>query len=1043
MISFSSITMVNEYLDMLKAEKKNLIIFSFKDNIGYWFNQKIQSKFHKLGLQETLLGKSFVGYTAIICKGEVIHENLSDEDEISECTLSIDGLDISVKSKPFRSGNESSIVINGKDYSVNDRGLNIVIFDLSNNILIDSVSFDTHVQEYYCTRIKEHYDIGVVGCWWGSNYGSCLNGYAIYKILKSFGLSVWMINRHDLGARRDTQNYRFVKRVYPCDEISPIIPMDRMHEINDRCDIFLAGSDQIWKYFLNRIFDMEYMLNFVDDKKKKLSFGSSFGHGWDTTPKEKLPYTKHLMQRFHAISVREESGVEICKDVYGLKAEKTIEPVFCLDITQYNELVHNFPSDLKIKEPFILTYILDPTPEIRKAIISYSKLTGMQVYNVLDLDFQVYDENVKALNLPNTLPQISPEDLMRLYSKCSFVITDSFHGTSFSIIFNKPFISITNYKRGAVRFSELLEKFGLLNRLITETDNIPVNRRFLDVINYEPVNRIIKHERDNSVEWLKKAIDTPLEKMNPIIIPENTVASSGMTIKCTGCSACVNICPVNALDLHPNKFGYYTPSLNIEKCISCGKCVKTCPDLNLPQKTNSKTPTCYSVVASSKELLQKCSSGGAFPLLAAEILKSNGYVVGAAWAQDLTVKHIIIDNLTDLEKLQKSKYLQSFLGNTFQQIKTILLTGKSVLFTGCPCQIAGLKAYLGRDYDNLFTIDLLCGNAPSSMFFKKYIEDSFPNGVSKYGFRHKIQGWNADCVTVTVTDGTQLVLRGGKQDNYQRVYHNHTMCPPHCENCKYQSLPRYGDLTIGDFWGIENRDASIDASKGVSVILCNNSKGKELLNKIPKEKLSVKKEVPLKWLGGNGYALEGCHNYCSNKRDKFYDAIKKMSFSKAVNYALKPNHGSYNPIYSDSNALLQYASSAIHFKFDPNIWEEHFIDGHPTLIVRSGMSKVGNYATLSLCKGLTKGKRYKFSTSFKVKTDSPIINFHIKDSGSNYCQIIYSYNTQKDDCNRPWQKIEIEFSPDSNIYDEFMIGASQISGSENYIAFEYINIAEL
>jgi len=351
---------------------------------------------------------------------------------------------------------------------------------------------------------------------------------------------------------------------------------------------------------------------------------------------------------------------------------------------------------------------------------------------------------------------------------------------------------------------------------------------------------------------------------------------------CTGCGACISACPKDALSLASDVLGYYRSTLNKSKCIDCGLCVKVCPAHKLPEKTNNPEPRLYAFVAADTDLLFKSSSGGIFSLLAKEAFKLGGYVGGAAWRDDFSVEHILIDNENDMPKLRKSKYLQSYLGNIGRKIKQLLDNNRFVLFSGCPCQIAGLKSYLGKEYNNLLLVDLLCANLPSTMFFKKYLADNFGEGkVKDYTFRYKSK--NADCVTVTVTltSGDSFIRRGTKKDTYQSVYHNHTMCPPHCEKCIYQALPRYGDLTIGDFWGLKKRDPSIDYKNGISAILVNNDKGAEFLKRISSDEIAVMKEEPLSFLGGNGYAVKG-HNYASSHRDEFYKMIENSGFNQTV-----------------------------------------------------------------------------------------------------------------------------------------------------------------
>lgn len=891
--------------------------------------------------------------------------------------------------------------------------------------------------------MKQHYDVCIAGFWYGSNYGSLLNGYAMYRILKDLGKEVLMMQKP--GATENDQeiktghNVRFVKKYYDNEDISPILSYEKLPELNEVCDCFCAGSDQIWNYNLS--FHENLYLPFVQEGKKLISFSTSFGHKRDKTPEEAKPRIKKYLQRYNAISVREQFDVDILHNNYGLKSTLLFEPVFCLDKKYYTDLAKN--ASFEEKEPYLLTYILDPTPEKREAIQFYGEKMGIKVVNILNGVESVWNRNKNLLNLPNVVEHVEAEDFLKAFMNASYVITDSFHGSAFSIIFNKPFLAIGNYGRGYERFIDLLGRLKLLDRLVTDPKNIPHDENYLKEINYDETNTIIQREAKRTVDWVKKAIETPIENMNSVNLPGKAVTTLLKKDMCMGCGACVSCCPTEALTLKSDDIGYYRSTIDYDKCVDCGKCADICPSIKLPEKVNNKKPKCFEFIAADEQILYNSSSGGVFQILAEQILSEGGCVVGASWTNDFSVKHIIIDDAKDLHKLQKSKYMQSYTGNIFKQIKEKLDNDILVLFSGCPCQVAGLKSYLGKDYKNLILIDILCSYAPSPKFFKKYIEEAFPKGIEHYEFRHKSEKYNWDCVTVKITtaDGIDKVYKGGGQDSYQRVFHNHVMCSVHCENCKYQTIPRFGDITIGDFWGIERRDTLIDAKKGVSVVLCNNDKAEKILKNIPKEKIGVFKEVPLSWLGGNGYANHGS-NYSSPARDSFYASINKMEFSKAADYALKPNHGQINKIYTNSNTPLQFDSNCLRFKFDGNIWEQHTILGKPVLIVKPGMSKVGRYATLPLCKSLIKDKEYYFKIKFRIRTEAKNINFHIKDSGSNYYQIVLSYKLTGDRMNYDWIETKTKFKPNSNLFDEFMIGASQIRGEGNHISIDYINIEE-
>ena len=338
---------------------------------------------------------------------------------------------------------------------------------------------------------------------------------------------------------------------------------------------------------------------------------------------------------------------------------------------------------------------------------------------------------------------------------------------------------------------------------------------------------------------------------------------------------------------------------------------------------------------------------------------------------------------------------------------------------------------------------MLCGNAPSPLFFKKYLTESFGDQVKRYEFRHKSDShrWDSIHVKIEMKDGTSITRSGPRKDDYQRVYHNHTMCAPHCENCRYQAFPRVGDLTMGDFWGIGKREPDLNTTKGVSIVLCNNSKGQTFFDELPKDSWRIRKKVPLEWMGGNGYSRNGGNNYCSPYRDVFYKEIQTRTFKEAVNYALKPNHGVFREAYSNSNTALQIDSKMQRFHFESAYWEELMIDGRTTLIVKNNMwHENGHYARMSLSGLLNPKQRWRFDCRFKVKSKSEILNFHVIDSGSNILQVIHSEHIKGRNNGEHWIEVNTTFRPDTDFYDEFMVGASQISGPNNYLMFDYISI---
>lgn len=1038
---------IKEYLKLLNEIKQyNVsIILSVCDTPGSKMPIDVLDTVKELGFKSFTneLWRMYIGIN--IADKEIIDKTAGQIDEKLYLEKNVSGNHIEIKSEAWRNGNISVIRVNGVDYSTNMRGINIVVLSLDENNIIDSIAYDSHEIPERFTRNKwleqrnKHYDIGMLGWWYGENYGSMLTYFALHQTLKSMGYTILMLHEatgYQKGRVRWSNNIapmRFAQAHY---DFTQQVDYREMKRYNDVCDMFLVGSDQLWNPDIGRVND-DCFFDFASENKKLISYSTSFGNKDTRRFKgDFLIRNRKNLQRFNAISVREDYAVDIAENIFGVKAVQVIDPVFLPDITEYLSAAEN--ATVKPEGRYLLAFILDPNENKKRRILEIAEKLALETIYYLTDPYKQRIEQAKAIfNAPNMyqIEEISPMNFLYAYKNAAYIVTDSFHGTCFSYIFHKNFNVFYNNKRGSDRFISLMQIMHLENRRIYEDGQAETD---LSEVDFSLAENNIRIQKERSIAWLKNVLETPIEKMPSILLPDKAITAHLNKDFCMGCSACVNICPTNALELKQDELGYYRAVINYDLCVNCGNCKDVCPSYKLPEKNNMVNPKCFEFITADTGLLQKSSSGGVFGMLAEVVLQQQGAVVGAAWKCDFSVEHIIIEDIKELYRLQKSKYLQSYIGNILKEVKKKLENGQIVLFSGCPCQIAGLLSYLGKNYKNLVTVDLLCGNAPSTMFFQKYLQEEFPQGLKSYEFRHKVQGWNADCVTVTVTDGSSEVRRGGAQDNYQRVYHNHVMCAPHCEQCKFQSLPRYGDITIGDFWGISKKDPTVDTKGGVSAVLINSEKGAEFFDSIDKNRIKVKKEVPVEWLAGNGF-VNGNSNWCSPKRNDFYKAIKTMSFLEASDYALKPGRGEDKMFFPDKVNYLNYSSTRLRFKYDSAFWDEKRLWGYQTLMVKPGEAKVGRYACLSLYSVLGKGKKYRLYFRFKINTESDFLNLHIKDSGTNFHQLIYSYKVQHTD---QWQTVDIEFRPKSNIYDEFMIGASQLTGKGNYLCIDCIHIME-
>ena len=302
--------------------------------------------------------------------------------------------------------------------------------------------------------------------------------------------------------------------------------------------------------------------------------------------------------------------------------------------------------------------------------------------------------------------------------------------------------------------------------------------------------------------------------------------------RCTGCTACINICPKGAITMVEDTDGFKYPVINQDKCINCGLCVKTCPVLNT--KENESLNKCHVGYNKSEEVRSNSSSGGIFSLIANYILEQKGIVIGAAFNKENELKHIAIEKTKDLNKLMGSKYLQSDLTDIFKYIKDNIKDRK-ILFVGTPCQVGGLKAFIKNDYNNLICVDLVCHGVPSPKLFKKYIEElENENGkLLNYNFRDNSTGWDTYSNTATFKEKT--ITEDRKQSKYMKLFLSDVALRQSCFNCNFKLGNKYSDITLGDFWGIKNHYPEMYNKSGVSAIIINTEKGNELFNNINKD----------------------------------------------------------------------------------------------------------------------------------------------------------------------------------------------------------------
>ena len=333
--------------------------------------------------------------------------------------------------------------------------------------------------------------------------------------------------------------------------------------------------------------------------------------------------------------------------------------------------------------------------------------------------------------------------------------------------------------------------------------------------------------------------------------------------------------------------GFLYPQVDISKCVDCHLCEKVCPVIN---QYDTRTPlNVYAAKNSDDEVRHQSSSGGIFTLLAEQTIKDGGVVFGACWDKDWNVKHDYIDNISDLQKFRSSKYLQSVIGDNYLKTEQFLRIGRKVMFTGTPCQIAGLKHFLRKEYDNLLAVEIICHSVPSPGVWQQYLTTRLhtlkwnKSDIRNISFRDKKTGWKTYSFVIENKDGnifTELssrnaFMRGFLADLYTR---------PSCHACPAKQLKSGSDLTLGDFWGIESLMPEIDDDKGVSAIIVNTERGHQLLKSIGDFEF---KEVSWSFLCDKNSALMESVLEPS-QRKYFFDNDGKSFEQKVKKYCSQP-----------------------------------------------------------------------------------------------------------------------------------------------------------
>lgn len=764
----------------------------------------------------------------------------------------------------------------------------------------------------------------------GANYGTMLQSFALFHAIKNLGYECEVIgadefytrpipNPDELGIhskeydkqRTQLTFEKFIAHGLKFNRILGDIPANakltasQAEEIK-KFDAFVCGSDQIWvpDFFW---FCAKRYLQFAPEEKR-IAYAPSLG--WnkiEARAVKNIPQWRDWLCSVKYLSCRETSGSEIVEKMTGRTVTTVLDPTFLLRPEDWNRLlpygvIADKPHKILMSgKPYMVAYLLDTYDTYNDYVRRLASRLGLDVVWLTGRD------NVGPIQRNCT--DTDPSGFVELIRHASFVCADGFHGTCFSLNFSKPFALLrkNNTAGNDSRMQDLMARLGVSGRIVKVGDSPDTIEPVMD---YASIRKHIEAEREHSLEYLNSALEGACEgrgmlydklkqtagKVMAFVQSEPKEVRLPRTINrvplddpnnCTGCGACMNMCPKDAIQMVPDKNGFLNPVVDDAKCIRCGKCLNNCPLRKRPQLyLREKLTKAYAAWATNPFIVSRSASGGMFPLMANWMFENGGVAYGVAWDNDMNARTVCATNKEELRPLCGSKYVQADTGYIFKDVKEKLQKGIPVLFSGTSCQVAGLYAYLEGDHELLITTDLICSGVPSPMVFKKYLawrESQLGSKIINVEFRSKRKGGWGGWLRFDLQSGKSFEIPL-YQEEYGILFGQHMLQRPSCFVCRFRGIEkRWADITIGDFWGIGNHGTvfSYEKSQGISVVLPNSIKGRTLFQSIAADKKNIIVEQrPLEEVHpGNAWLTK---NY--GKRADYntlYTLLRKKSFEEA------------------------------------------------------------------------------------------------------------------------------------------------------------------
>lgn len=610
-------------------------------------------------------------------------------------------------------------------------------------------------------------------------------------------------------AKRYKKFERFIREVLP--STRPYHSYEALKNAQFDYDLLITGSDQVWNGNITKGINGAYFLAFGDEKVKRISYAASIGK--DAFDEEEKIIVQKYLKGLDYISVREEKAKTAVEELTDKEVDLVLDPTLLLDREKYDTLKKPFP--VKGGDYIFVhnVHLVKVDARLNAIVEEISARTGLPVVN-----------NRADYTFKNEIGKFSeggPEEFLGVIDGAKFVITNSFHATVFSTIYEKKFITVPHFKNPD-RMRNLLQMFGLENHLIAEVKDIPKDLSELD-IDYGKINELRKKARVTSEAYLKKALQGP-KTVPEVVTPDKKYLQSKDKFKCYGCGLCKELSP-NAICMKQDEEGIFYPQA-IDGQEECAR-ETTCLFGNESKGHDIKVS--YTAHLSEEQVLENCYGGGVTRALADVIWKQGGVVAGVGYHNSLLPEYRLAECAEEAEGFFADHYVEELSNDIFAQVKQELSKGRKVLFLGRACKVDALYYYLGENYDNLYTVQEIGRGVVSRKVYEKYLEsleESYGSKVVKVEFDNKTRTAKRPYACITFESGDIYVSSMGS-DLFIQAFRRGYATRHSCYTCKY----REEGISVADI-SVCNYSMKKDSyPMGEDLVCVHTERGEELFSR--------------------------------------------------------------------------------------------------------------------------------------------------------------------------------------------------------------------